>query len=176
MKGFIKNETNKAVFRLQRSIPVNGTVLLENAFLSVGEKSGKKTALSFAKYLKENHFPEEGWVFCKEDGSPLFKEVSKPKTKVGSKEPEVVVPVPKKRKKVTPGKGAGKKLTRNKEANEVTEITAGAIIDAAIPQAKSLIAKTKDRGILKKALTLSSHFSNKEEHRRLVQRRLEEVY
>ncbi len=176
MKGFIKNETGTAFFRLQRQLPVNGILSFDNAYLSVGEKSGKNCGITFVKWLKDNYFTEEGWSFYKEEGVPFFKVKEEPVVEVTHGEPAVVVSIPKKRKRVYPAKGAGKNLTRNKDASETTKITPSAIIEAPVPQAKSLINKTKDRAVLKKALSLSKHFSHKEEHMRLVQKRLEEVY
>jgi hypothetical protein len=173
MKGFIKNETNRAVFKAQHGIPVNGILYFDAAYLALGDKSGKKPGPSFIKWLRDDYFFEEGWCFYKEEGVLFFKEEPVPEVKSG--EPEVVVAVPK-RRKVSPPRGAGKKLKRKKEASEKVNITAGAIIEADLVQAQSLITKTKDRSVLKKALTLANHFSHKEEHRRLVQRRLEEIY
>ena len=179
MKGFVKNETERSVFRIQRTIPVNGSLSFDNAYLTLGEMSGLKLGIAFVKWLKENHFSTEGWCFYKEEGVPFFKKDIKPEPKPEVKkkgEPEVVVSVPRIHKKIAPAKGAGRKFTRNKDANEKKGITAKTIIEASIEDAKSLISNTKDRGVLKKALTLCNHFSKKEEHRRLVMKRLEEVY
>lgn len=171
MKGFIRNETKKAVFKIQRPLPVNSTLTFEDAYLALGEKSGKKEGDAFVKWLKENHFKDEGWVFYKEEGVPYFKAPAKQNTSTPS-EPEVVeLPRPKK----SPSKGAGRKLTKKARVAE-SAISAGAIIEAALPQAKEMIDKTKNRSTLKRALNLSNHFSHKEEHRRLIQKRLEEVY
>ncbi len=180
MKGFIKNETNRAFFKLQRPVPVNGKISFDNAYLTLGEKSKKPLGSSFVKWLRDNTFKDqEEWVFYKEEDVLFFKsapEIKEKEPKVGKGEPEVVVSVPKVRKKKSPSKGAGKKLTRKKEAAERMNITPSSIIEASIEEAKSLIEKTKDRAVLKKALSLANHFSKKEEHRRLVQKRLEEVY
>ena len=171
MQGFIRNETKKAVFKLQRPLPINSSLTFDDAYLSLGEKSGKKEGDVFVKWLKENHFQDEGWVFYKEEGVPYFKSSAK-KNNPAPSEPEVVeLPRPKK----SPSKGAGRKLTKKARVAE-SAVTAGAIIEADLPQAKEMIDKTKSRGTLKRALSLANHFSHKEEHRRLIQRRLEEVY
>jgi len=176
MKGFVKNETNRSIFKLQRPLPINGILSLDNAYLTVGERSGLKKGVAFAKWLKENYFSADGWNFYKEEGVPFFKEDRETAVEVKKGEPEVVVSVPKVRKKVTPGKGAGKKFTRTKDANERAKVTSGLIVESSIEDAKSLINNTNDRKILKRALSMTNHFSNKEEHRRLVMKRLEEVY
>lgn len=180
MKGFLKNETGTSVFKLQRGIPINGKLSFDDAYLTLGEKSGKKEGASFIKWLKENHFLDGGWVFYKEEGV-LFFEVKKPAKKVSEKKdtkevsgPPEVVELPKP-KKIAPAKGAGRKLTKDQKVKE-NVVTAGLIINAEIPQAKEMIEKTKSRAILKRALGLANHFSHKEEHRRLIQRRLEVVY
>jgi len=182
MRGFIKNGTGKSVFKLQRGIPVNGKLSFDDAYLTLGEKSGKKEGTTFVKWLKENHFQDEGWVFFKEEDVLFFA----PKKKAPAKTPETlaekvpgppeVVELPKpKTRKVAPAKGAGRKLTKEQKV-KASAVTAGTIIDAEIHQAKELIEKTKSRSTLKRALGLANHFSHKEEHRRLIQRRLEEVY
>ena len=180
MKGFLKNETGISVFKLQRGIPINGKLSFDDAYLTLGEKSGKKEGSTFIKWLKENHFLADGWVFYKEEGV-LFFEVKKPAkqtpdkkaTKVLPGSPEVVeLPKPKKH---VPAKGAGRKLVKDHRVKE-SAVTAGSIINAEITQAKEMIEKTKSRATLKRALGLANHFSHKEEHRRLIQRRLEVVY
>ncbi len=175
MKGFLKNETGKSVFKLQRPIPINGILSFDDAYLTLGEKSGKKEGVTFVKWLKENHFQAEGWVFYKEEGVLFFAAKKVAKTSPKGEEPEVVeLPKPK-TEKIIPAKGAGRKFTRAQQVKE-SAVTAGTIIEADIPQAKEMIEKTKSRATLKRALGLSNHFSHKEEHRRLIQRRLEEVY
>lgn len=166
MRGFIRNETGQAVFKLQRPLPVRGVLSFDDAYLTLGEKSGKKEGPAFVKWLKENHFQDEGWVFYKEDGVPYFPQDAKEAT---AEVPETAPP------KVAPAKGAGKRLKKNSRPRK-KEITAASIIEAEFPQAKALIEKCNDRGTLKKAETLSNHFANKEEHRRHILRRLEQVY
>jgi hypothetical protein len=181
MKGFIKNETGKSIFKLQRGIPVNGKLSFDDAYLTLGEKSGKKEGASFIKWLKETHFLDDAWVFYKEEDI-LFFAVKKAEVKTPEKKatkevpgPPEVVELPKPKARIAPAKGAGRKLTKEQKVKE-SAVTAGTIIEAEISQAKELIEKTKSRATLKRALGLANHFSHKEEHRRLIQRRLEEVY
>ncbi len=166
MKGFIKNETNRSIFKLQRSLPIDGKLSFDNAYLTLGGSSGKKKGIEFIKWLKVNHFPEEGWVFYKEEGVLFFSGKTK--------SPEIKIDLHP--KKVAPGKGAGRKFVKTNTKVNAKEVTAGSIIEADLPQAKKMLASIHSRQTLKKALTLSNHFSNKEGHRRLIQRRLEEVY
>ena len=175
MKGFLKNETGTSVFKLQRQIPINGMLSFDDAYLSIGEKSGKKEGPTFVKWLKENHFAADGWVFYKEEGVLFFAAKKAEKSTPEGNEPEVVeLPKPK-TGKIAPARGAGRKLAKQQQVKE-SAVTAGTIIQADIPQAKEMIEKTKSRATLKRALGLANHFSHKEEHRRLIQRRLEEVY
>ena len=175
MKGFLKNETGKSVFKLQRPIPINGMLSFDDAYLTLGEKSGKKEGATFVKWLKENHFADEGWVFYKEEGVLFFAAKKVAKSTPKGTEPEVVeLPKPKSGK-IAPARGAGRKLAKEQKVKQ-SAVTAGSIIEAEIPQAKEMIEKTKSRGTLKRALGLANHFSHKEEHRRLIQKRLEEVY
>ena len=180
MKGFIKNETNNPVFKLQRGIPINGILNFDTAYLVLGDKSKKKEGPAFIKWLKENYFQDEGWVFYKEEGELFFP--SKKETKKELKEsapdspgPPEVVELPKPKTKVAPGKGAGRRLAKEKSV-KASNVTAGEIISANINLAREMISKTKDRSTLKRALFLSNQFSHKEDHRRLIQGRLEEVY
>lgn len=169
MKGFVKNETGKAVFKAQRPLPPGSVLTFEDAYLVFENKSGKKKNQIFVKWLRDNVFAEEGWGFYKEEGVPFF-----PEKKVGPPPAAEETPTPK--TKVAPAKGAGRKLVRKARKVTKNNVTAASIIEADLPQAREMISKTKNRSVLKKALSLSSHFSRKEEHRRLIMRRLEEVY
>lgn len=172
MKGFIKNETGKAVFKAQRPLPPGSIISFEDAYLVFEVRSGKKKNQTFVKWLKDNIFIEEGWVFYKQEGVPFFAE----KKKQVEEHQDLVQEIPKPQVKVEPAKGAGRKLVRNKSKVNRNNITASSIIEAELPKARELISKTKNRSALKKALTLTQHFSKKEEHRRLIMRRLEEIY
>lgn len=171
MKGFVKNETGKAVFKAQRPLPPGSVLTFEDAYLVFENKSGKKKNQTFVKWLRDNVFAEEGWGFYKEEGVPFF-----PEKKVEAAAVKEEEPTPAPEPKVAPAKGAGRKLVRKARKVTKSNTTAASIIEADLPQAREMISKTKDRGTLKKALSLSSHFSKKEEHRRLIMRRLEEVY
>jgi hypothetical protein len=181
MRGFLKNETGRSVFKLQRPLPVNGVLSFDDAYLTLGEKSGKKEGQGFVKWLKDTHFPDEGWVFYREEGVLFFpKPKQETPVKEEVKEIEVSPDPPKAPRKKIAAKGAGKKLRQNankkRSSKKSQEIVPGDVINADLPQAKELLSKIKDRQVLKRALSLSNHFSNKEEHRRLINRRLEEVY
>ena len=81
------------------------------------------------------------------------------------------------RKLTVPAKGAGRKMVR--DAGGVAKgssITPGSIVDSEYTLAKPMIEKCNSRDVLKKALTLSRHFSKKEEHMRHILRRLEQVH
>ena len=54
-------------------------------------------------------------------------------------------------------------------------VTPSEIIEAPFDQARSLINKTRDRRILKRALALTQHFGAKEQHQRCIMKRLEQV-
>ncbi|MBD3260369.1 MAG: hypothetical protein GF334_01605 [Candidatus Altiarchaeales archaeon] len=194
MEGFIRNETGRAVFKLQRPLPPGSVLKLEDAYMIVGEKSGKNRGMAFVKWLKENVFREEGWVFYKEEGVPYsVGSQAKKARKVNSSRVEKSVseeekvdgvaaggePVEEaspKKERVSPSRGAGRRLVRKNKKISKNNNTAASIIDADAAQARRIVSKVKDRSVLKKALALSNHFANKEEHRRLIQRRLEEVY
>ena len=169
MKGFIHNQTGRAKFKAQRPLPPNSKLSFDDAYLTLGEKSGKKKGPAFVKWLKENHFQDEGWVFYKEEGVPYFPKSSKNEEKVDS-----IGKVPS--SETEPARGAGRNLRKKNIRARKSDVTPDAIIKADIPRAKALIEKCTDRATLRKAESLSNHFSQKEEHRRLILRRLEQVY
>lgn len=181
MKGFVKNETRKAVFKAQRPLPPGAQLSFDDAYLVFETKSGK-SGLAFVKWLRDNVFPDEGWVFYKEEGvrffsdSPVASDKKKGTLDLPEPPPPVEITPTVSNKKIAPGKGAGRRLVKKATKVARGNNTAAAIIEAQLPQAQSLIEQTKDRQVLKKALSLSNHFANKEQHRRLIQRRLEEVY
>lgn len=183
MKGFIRNESDRALFRAQRQFSVQGKVSFEALYASFGEASELPEGPKFVEYLRKRFFKEDTWGFYNEDGSPFFKAKKKAAAK---KDPEAApkkvarkkAPAKKKAaaKKKEPAKGAGRQLKKDSTRVAASQIDAGAIINAELTQAKSMIDQTNDRGVLKRALTLSNHLSEKEGHRRLIQRRLEQVY
>lgn len=164
MKGFAKNEGRDAFFILQRQITPGGKIYFEDAYKTVGERSGKKENATFVKWLRENYLYASHWAFYKDDEVPFFS----------AEEAEVVVEAP--IKSDAPARGAGKVLKRESHDEKGTAITPNEIIESEFPRAKVLIEKCNSRDILKKALSMSRHFSKKEEHMRHLMKRLERVY
>jgi hypothetical protein len=165
MKGFVKNEGTEAFFILQRPVSPGGKVSFEDAYVTVGKKSGKKEGVAFVRWLRDNYFAASNWVFYKEEGVPFF---SAEEAKVAME--TSVGPV-------DPGKGAGKVMRRQAENTaKGTAITAKSIIEAPYAQAKVLIDKCADKSVLKKALAASRHFSQREDHMRHIMKRLEQIY
>lgn len=164
MKGFVKNEGDKGSFVLQRSLHSGATLSFDEAYLTVGAKSGKKKGVEFVRWLRDNCLSGEKWVFYKEEGVPYFTEAESEKAEGPSAKLDI------------PAKGAGRVMRRHVEPTKGSEITAKTIIEAPHEQARSLIDKCKDKVVLKKALALSRHFSRKEEHMRYLMKRLEQVY
>jgi len=158
MKGFIKNEGEEVAFKLQKHIIQGGVVDLDYAYKLVGAVSGHKQDVSFVKWLRDTYFPESFWGFYKEDGTAI---------PLGKRKEAAVV---------TAGKGAGTIFKRTNYDAKGEVITADLIISKPIAQAKVLIEKCKERAVLRKALTLSRHFSGKEEYMRAILKRIDQVY
>ena len=167
VSGFVKNESNEAFFKLQRSLPPGGKIKFSDAFLTVGSKSGLE-GKEFVKWLRENVFPGTDWGFYSEDNVPFFSENNKKNADVAPSAPPV---------SFEPGRGAGRieRRVRSKGETNGVEITASKIIESEFPTAKTLIEKCKSRAVLKKALNLSQTFANKDEHMRQLMKRLEQV-
>jgi hypothetical protein len=166
--GFVKNEGDRPRFILQRQIPQGAKVDFDSAYLSVGKKSGTEDEAEFVSWLRGNVLPGPEWGFYKEEGKPYFS------TKVKDTAPDT--PPPSK----LPAKGAGKRMTKQKRrvkpvSGASTSVTAAQIIEADYNQATGLIDKCRERAVLKKALALTQHFSNKEKHMRYLMRRIEQV-
>ncbi len=159
MKGFVKNGGNRPVFILQRSINPGISISLEDAYLVVGKKSGKKQGVSFATWLRQGIFQDSIWEFYKEEGEAFFEE--EPVREVS---------------RTAPGAGAGKNMVRRDEDNTKKGITAQEIIDSDLVIAKQLIDKCKDKSVLKRALAATKHYSGKEGHMRYLLKRVEQVY
>ena len=159
MRGFIKNEGDRAYFICQRQIPPGGKVEFENLYLSVGKKSGLDEDLEFVKWLRDNVFKRGTWGYYEDVDRPLFAEPAKekPASKKKKKEPTAKTSS----KKGKDARGAGRNLRRDAEDEASTEVTPRAIIEAPYDQARALIEKTKDRAVLKKALALNKHFAGK---------------
>jgi chemotaxis protein histidine kinase CheA len=181
MKGFVKNNSDRAIFRAQRQFTMGGKVSFDALYASFGEASELGEGAKFVEYLRDRFFKEPIWGFYNEDGSPYFKEKKSAAPKAPEEAPKKKVArkktaAKKKAAKKAPAKGAGRRLKKDTDRVTASQIDAGAIINAELTQAKAMIEQTNDRGILKRALTLSNHLSQKEDHRRLIQRRLEQVY
>ncbi len=164
MKGFVKNEGEKGVFILQRTLYPGALLSFDEAYLSVGGKSGLKNGISFVRWLRDNYLSGAQWVFYKEEGVPYFSQEEM--SEIEERPVEAVAPA----------KGAGRVMRRHVNDAKGTEITANTIIEQPFTQAKVLIDKCGDRNVLKKALALSQHFSKKEDHMRHLMKRLQQVY
>ncbi len=164
MKGFVRNEGEKGVFTLQRRLSPGTKLSFDDAYLTVGEKSGQKKGPSFVKWLRENCFTDSQWVFYKKEGVPYF--TSEEISQAEEKPVEVLAP----------SKGAGRIMKRKADTTNKGSITPNLIIGAPFSEAQALIEKCSDKKVLKKALTLSQHFSKKDEHMRHLMKRLEQVY
>lgn len=166
VKGYVKNEGTSAYFKLQRQLPPGTKLQFSDAFLSAGKKSGKDGE-DFVKWMRENVFPGPEWGFYREGDVPFFSDTSKKSQDVAPEAPVA---------SEAEGLGAGKVLNRQrKNQGKKSEISPSTIIEAEFSQAKDLIDNCRSRDVLKKALTLSQHFSSKAEHMRHLMRRLEQV-
>ena len=170
MQGFVRNETGRGKFKLKKSLTPGSKLDFDYAYLVVGEKSGEPEGPSFIKWLKDNYFKNKGWVFYKKDNVLYFPDASGKEVKVSG--PETLEPSP---LTVSSG-GSGKRLRKKGTRARTSDITPKSIIEADFPRAKELIDKCHDRGVIKKAISLSNHFARKEEHRRNLMRRLDQVY
>ena len=185
MRGYIQNEGTQAYFVCQRQIPPGGKVQLDDVYKSVGSNSGLEDGLSFVDWVKSNVFRRGTWGYYEEEGKPL----GGIPTKTVPKKAAPKKAAPKKRvksesagtssKKEKDAKGAGRPMRRDaRDTHDVTgrNVTPSDIIEAPYDHARSLIDKTKDRIVLRKALNLTKHFSGKEQHMRHIVKRLEQVY
>lgn len=159
----------------------------------------------FVSWLKENVFSDSRWGFYNEDGTLYeFETAEEPEPESVSVKISVVdappdlKPAKKKRAPARKSsrkkkdasepkesssktsskptaKGAGRRFVRDNNDNKGVKITPSMIIEADYSEASHLINQCKERPVLKKALTLSKHFSGKEAHMRHLIRRVEEV-
>jgi hypothetical protein len=159
MKGFIKNESKRTVFVLQRPVNPGFSLTFEEAYEVVGKKSEKKRGSTFVNWLRDNYFQDSIWAFYKEEGVAYFEDES-----------------PRKVERTTNAQGAGKNLVRRDDSHEAGSNLALKIIESDITTARTLIDKCKDRSVLKKALAATKVRANKEAHMRHLIRRLEQVY
>jgi len=187
MRGYVQNNGPAPKFVAQRGFPHGGKVDFDLLHLTYAKKSGiDELEQDFVQWLKDNIFTEDFWSFHNFDESgfvfaaPVAETAEKPAPKKraakkkAARKKVVAEEAPKKK---DPGKGAGKKMTRSSnEPVKGSVITPSTIIEAEYGLAKPLIEKCRDREVLKKALTLSRHFSSKEQHMRHLMRRLDQVY
>lgn len=159
MKGFVKNESDRTLFILQRNINPGFSLTFEDAYVVVGKKSGKKRGPTFVNWLRETYFQDPRWAFYKDEGEAYFEEG------------DIVAS-----SRVASSQGAGKNLVRRDDAQEEGRALALKILDSEIVTARTLIDKCKDRSVLKKTLAASKLRSGKEAHMRHLIRRLEQVY
>ena len=159
MKGFVKNESDRTLFVLQRSINPGFSLTFDEAYVVVGEKSGKNKGSTFVNWLRETYFHDPLWAFYKDEGEDYFEEED-----TGA------------RTRITSAQGAGKNLIRRDDAREDSRALILKILDSEIVTAKTLIDKCRDRSVLKKALAASKLRAGKEAHMRHLIRRLEQVY
>ena len=191
--GYIVNEGREAYFKLQRRLPPGGKLSFDNAYRTVGAKAGVGGE-EFLAWLKATVFAGPEWVFYNEDGSvftpaenkdttaatafitgPVPEELKPPTAPPVQTEPKLPTVV--EAMDESPGKGAGKKLqrTNSNQVKKGTEITPSTIILAEYQTATGLIDACKSKTVLKKALALTKHFSNKEQHMRYILKRMEQV-
>ncbi len=159
MKGFVKNESDRTLFVLQRPINPGFSLTFEEAYVVVGEKSGKNKGSTFVNWLRATYFQDPVWAFYKDEGEDYFEEED-----TGA------------RPRISSAKGAGKNLIRRDDAREDSRALVLKILDSELVTAKNLIDKCRDRSVLKKALAASKLRAGKEAHMRHLIRRLEQVY
>jgi len=174
LPGFVRNEGQKAYFRLQHSLPPQAKLSLEQAFLAVGAKSGFNRGPEFIQWLKDNYFASSEWGFYSGAGEAIL--VTSENAAQSSEATLAETPSPV--SSTSPNlkaKGAGRNLRRKNPKVDKNKITPLQIVEADFEKAKSLIESCKDKVVLKKAMFLSSHLAHKEEHQRYLMRRLEQV-
>lgn len=167
LKGFVRNDGKTAVFKVQRSLPPSAKVTLESLYLALGKKSGLERGPEFVCWVRENVFPGPDWGFYNTDGTPFFSEK---KGKVEDVAPEAPPAVA-----VKPAEGAGLVVKKKNSQPKVGEITPVKILEAEVGTAELLIEECHDKTVIRKAINLANHLANKEEHRRHLLRRLEQI-
>ena len=166
--GFVRNEGERSLFKVQRMLVPGGKLLFSDAHLSLSKKSGGLDGDEFVNWLRVNVFPGPGWGFYKEEDKPYFNKSTKKDTA-----PETPAPV--KGKKTASGKIMKRKDPQTKQ-DKTNKITPVQIVEAEASSAKKLIEQCRDKTTLKKALSLSRNIAHRGEHMRLLMRRLEQVY
>lgn len=200
IEGYVKNETSEAFFKLQKGLPPGAKISFQQAYLVLGKKSGLE-GHQFLEWLKQEVFSDPGWVFYDGEDRPYFQaaaaavEAPAEKSTEEKISPGAKKSSPKKkmvrRRKVAPkqaekmkevasvdeARGAGRKMVRQRkeQRKKGTAVNADTMIATDFEQAKSTIDACRNKAELKKALTLSRHFANKEQHMRYILKRLEQV-
>lgn len=159
MKGFIKNESERATYSFKRSTLPGNTISLDEIYVVVGKQSGEKKGLKFVKWLRDNKLTNSAWVLYKEEEVPYFPEDANVSTGRSSK-----------------AGGSGVNMKRISEYLEEANRKVLLIIDTPIEQSRSIIDKCNDRPILKKALAVCKMRSRTEAHQRHLLKRIEQVY
>jgi hypothetical protein len=159
MKGFVKNESDRPVFVLQRAVNPGFSLTFDEAYVVVGEKSGKKKGSTFVNWLRDTYFQDSFWAFYKDEGEAYFEDES-----------------PREVGRIHPAQGAGKTQVRRDDAKEKEQITAQLILESEIVVARQLIDKCKNKAVLRKALSASKQLAKKEAHMRYLIKRLDQVY
>ncbi len=159
MKGFIKNEGERATYSFKRSTLPGNTISLDEVYVVVGKQSGEKKGLKFAKWLQATRLNNSPWVLYKEEEIPYFPENENSPNGGNVK-----------------ARGAGVNMKRTSEYLEETNRKVILLIETPIEQSRTLIDKCNDRGILKKALAVCKMRSRTEAHQRHLIKRLEQVY
>lgn len=165
--GFVRNEGERSLFKVQRMLVPGGKLLFSDAHLSLSKKSGNLSGDDFVSWLRETVFPGSDWGFYKEEDAPYFN-------KNTNKDTAPKTPIPVKGKKTASGNVMHRKDVSTKQDKRNT-ITPAEIVKADIEPARKLIKQCRDKITLKKALTLSQNLAHRGEHMRLLMQRLEQV-
>lgn len=166
--GFVRNESDRSVFKVQRMLVPNGKLEFADAHVALEKKSGGLNGEEFVQWLRENVFPGPEWGFYKDEGKPFFNKSSR-------KDSAPDTPAPAKGAKTASGKKMKRKAPANKRDNR-NEIIPAQLVDADFNKARALIDSCQDKSTLKKALNLSKNLAGRGEHMRHLMRRLEQVY
>jgi len=167
MKGFVKNESNKSVFKVQRMLVPGGKLTFEDADATLSKKSGGLEGDDFIFWLRENVFPGPEWGFYNDKGKPFFN-TSKRKDVAPEK------PIPPKGVRTASGKKMVRKSPNTSRDNK-NQLKPAQLLEADFSQARIVIDRCQDKQVLKKALTLSKNLAKRGEHMRYLMQRLQQV-
>ncbi len=170
MKGYLQNEGERPRFILQRQINPGGKVLFEDAYKSVGKRSGLDEGPAFVEWLRDTVLTRGEWGYYKREGT-IFKFKEKAVSKSGEGTAKTSS------KKSEDARGAGRVMRRDTSETRTAraEITPADLINVEYAEAKKLIDKTRDKSVLRKALAMTHHFSKKEAHQRHLMQRISQV-